>query len=845
MSSTIIAVIVSLLFAVILLGGFFVGFWRGFKRSTVNLIFSVVGVIVAFFVTPLITNAILGIEVEYEGSQVSLQNILLEMILSVGDLRQMISANKNLELLVVNLPGALCNVIMFILVTIAIEIVMYIIYKICNFTFLKGAKGGRLFGGLVGVAKAFIVTIIAFMPLAGLIGFANKMTTANDYNFVAVAQTETQQNSKDDKNSSLILDKLPEQAVIVIKGLENNFLTKCSSLFGLDNAMLDYYASAKVDGGRVKVRKEIEEVYQIADFGYQLSNQDLNKLDWTKVNYDKLVKAVDEFTKSELFNYVVSPTISDMIINYEKYSFFGENFEFEDIFIDIGQRLAEMQQTGSYFRNDILTMVNTFKTIGKSGIVNDVVAVEDKDEKTIINVLTTDKNIAVIEDGINKVFKINLIKDSISSVTQKVIDKLSLELDNIGVDSADISENGWKEIATSLTEILKDMSVIINEVDIGAVIDDPAILLDKEKNYDLNLILSKIGGMVDKVRENKLLQTEAGKPIVDKLLNDKNLKLPENSLIDNQGNCVEIRNYKQLLEFVSQSVEIVRDEDLYNTVINSTSSDEEIMDAVANILSKEGNEEILSQIILPLYQVEFTNKLIIDKIVENLSAELLDLSLLTNYDEWKSDLGYISNVFVTLNSKKVGEESYLKLVVNGEVEKIINNIDAEDIDNVFAPVLNAKSTASLKESLFNNIASQLSTLTNKDIVISTQGVSFSGEESQTQEICNILKKFVAINGNLDAGIENINRQALSDLLEAMKLNAYRTLNGKEEEGIFKGCYQALVESFEEAYTDTLAEIAKNAQLLEELGVTDLDIETLLNIDFDKLVGMIEDILAQA
>ncbi len=846
MNSTIIALIVSAFFAVILLGGFLVGFWRGFKRSTANLIFSVVGVIVAFFVTPLITNAILGIKVEYEGNLVTLQNVLVEMFLAVGDMRQMISANKNLETLIISLPGAICNVVMFILVTIAIEIVMYIIYKICNFTFLKGPKRGRLFGGLVGLVKAFIVTIIAFMPLAGLIGFANKMTTANQYNLVEIEQTATasEENSEEtNKNHSLILDNIPEQAVIVVRGLENNFLTKCSSLFGLDNAMFDYYASAKVDGGRVKIRKEIEDTYQIADFAYQLSYQNFEKLDYTKIDYDKMTGAVDRLTSSNLFKYVLSPTLSDLIVNYEKYSFLGSEFELKDIFKEIGQHLPEADQIGLYFRNDLLNISNLIKNIGKSGIINDVITLEEKNEREIVNALTTEKNMTTIESGINSVFKLNVIQDSISSVMQKIVDKISTELDKIDVDSDDISENGWKEVASSFTQIVKDLGDIMKEVDLTKVKDDPTILLDSKEKYDLNLIVSKFGDMVDQLRANKILQTSEGKPIIDKLLAKHDLALPSKQLIDNNGKKVEIKTYKQLLEFVVQSVITVRDEGVYDIINDNSISDSEKINAIAEILSQENKKDTLNKIILPLYQVEFTNKNLVQKFVENLNPEILDLKLLNNYDEWKSDLKNISDIFVALNSHKVDDTTYLMLIVDGEMERLINNIKENEIDEIFNPLLSAKSTKAIKDNIFEILGSSLSTLTGKEITMSTEGVSFAGEESQTEEICNILKKFVAISNNVGDGIANIDRQSLAELLEAMKVNAYRTSNGKSEEGIFKNCYEVIVESFNEVYNEVITVIANDNALLNELGVEELTLETLLTIDFNKLIEMIENKLA--
>ena len=169
MSSSAIAWIVSIFFILILVAGFFIGFWRGLKRSTANLIIAVVGAIVAFFITPPITNAIMGITVQVDGSSVTLGQAIVESIKNNQEIAVIIDRNPSLELFFERLPSALANVLVFIVVTALVELVLYIIYKIIAMTALKykeDEKKHRVWGGAVGLVKTFLLTIFAFMPLA-------------------------------------------------------------------------------------------------------------------------------------------------------------------------------------------------------------------------------------------------------------------------------------------------------------------------------------------------------------------------------------------------------------------------------------------------------------------------------------------------------------------------------------------------------------------------------------------------------------------------------------------------------------------------------------------------------
>ena len=844
MTSALIGWIASILFILILVGGFFVGFWRGFKRSTANLIFSVIGVIIAFFITPVITNAVLGIQVNYEGSQVQLKDLVYEMIISIGDVKQMISTNANLKTLVANLPAALFSTLIFIIVTILVEMVIYIIYKICNFAFIKGPKGGKLFGGIVGVAKTFIVTIIAFMPFAGLIGLANNLTTANDYSIrTASVQTvteDTEGQEDETKIYSLAADQLPNEAVIVIRGLENNMLTKCSSLFGLDNAMFDYYSGVKVDGGKVHIREELQNAYDVADFGYQISKYEMKDIDFSIINYDKLLEAVNAFTGSDLFKQIISKTVYDVIVDYDKYTFIPTDSEINDILVELGTNLATVENVSTYFSSDIDKLVKTFKTVGKSGIINDILALETNSIENLADVLTSEDNVEAFEAAINNVFALNTVQDSISSVMQTVVTKVSTELDEVSINSADISENGWKEIASSITTVVKDFAEVSKIVNVGDVLADPTVLLDKTKHYDLNSLTQKIGDIIDQVRTNKLLQTADNKPVVDKMLEKNKLALPKTKLTSIDGKQVDIKTYKDLMKFVAPSLIKIRDEGIYDLATGNSTTVEKVV-SLGEIVSKENNATLLADIVMPLYQIDFTRDIIVDTLTSKLGTEYINLGVLNGYDEWNSDLALISNMLITLSSSTVNDTTFLELAVNNKFDKVLSSLTSTTVEGVVKPILTAKATEPLRVKLFDGLKAELDKYTNVETTISLNGVSFTGEDSQTQEVIDVLEAFVEINKINIGSIANAKHESVAALFEVMQLNAYRTvkLEGKEAEGILADAFVNLVNAYKDAYSDVVDYIEENEEICEELGVSSLAPENYVRIDFAQLIEVMD------
>ncbi len=870
MSASLVGWIVSLIFIVILVAGFFVGFWRGLKRSTVSLVISIVGVVVAFFVTPAITKAILGIQITVNGEASTLHEVILTYINSIEGVDNLVAKNPNLGRLFLNLPVAIVNVVLFLLVTVAVEGILYIVYKILACTVFKlqeGEKKRRVTGGVVGVVKTLIVVLFAFMPFASLIGTAYTCTTSGDYGIVQLEGEEasaqailleegtTEEETPTEEGTGEGL--LSNSVIKIIAGLENNLLTKMSGVFRLDDALFDYYGSFNIDGQKIVLREEIVNTYEVIDLSTQLLNINSNTT-FKDIKYKKIAKTFNKLTESPLFENVLAETLGEIIMNYKDYAFIAdssfaqENAQILDA-LSLGLK-AYTEAGGSisdYFTGDIKTLVDVAMAFGEGGIIDEILDLENMDADNIITVLTKEGNYETLQSGIDSIFAMNIVRDALTAVMPKVTDGLADYVDPIGVSTEEWEDDDWTSLSNSLARVLKRYGNIAQKVGVMKVAEDATILLDKEENYDISGILNELGLLIDEARAVNLLQTAEGKPVIDKLLDKYNLILPTEKVIDNEGEEVTIENYNSLMTFISPSLVKLRDEGLYEIITAEGDTNAQI-EAIAEIVSKEGNEKLLSEIIMPLYQVEPSKTLIVEQLSSGLSNDLIDLSTLTTYDDWKGDLDYISALLKTLNGKTTLGKTFLNLALNGQFDSIIDALAETDVDPIILPAFYAKSTAGVREKVLTKLQNDFALMTrNANLTISAEGATFAegDTEDQAVELSSVLKKLIPLKKSYTeafADMTKVDKTILGQALETMKQNAYRVeLASKTEEGIFKDTFIALMAQFKEEYKTEVAILQANPDTLEDaLGVRSLEEENYSKIDYTILLAMLAELEEQ-
>ena len=897
MSASAIGWIVSIVFIVILVIGFFIGFWRALKRSTASLIFGLVGALLAFFLTPVITNAILGINITVNGTQTSINNYLVEMIKSASeDIEALVNANPNLESFFAQLPSALVNVVVFIVLTVVIELIMYIIYKIIASIFLRykpGAKKHRITGGVVGAIKTLIIVVFAFMPLSALIGTLNNIMYEDTY-FVEQVQSDTtvanaedseiiiddgesedqtgegqqegEQTTEETKVNSLIDEYIPSEVKNVISGLENNALIKISKVFGLDNYVFDYLSQVTVDGEKVEVRKEIENIYPMANFVYQLRTfyDEEGLINLKNADFDRIEKYFNNFVDSGLFQSVLASTVANVIENYQDYAFIADSQivqEYGIILDDLKANLSSLTTTkekGEYFASDFKNLFSAFKTLAKSGALDQVKDLSGLNE--ILNVLTSDKNLTVLQSALENVFSMNTIQDSISSVIKVTFEKILNEEVSDIEDSSNYTDEQWKNLSAKFTNILK----IVGDINSGfsggleGVIKDPASILD-ESSETLSATLANVGSLLDELLNIDLFKTTTGEntTIFDGILTEYKLTLPSGTVLkvntNESGELVKeevtISSYNELFEFVTPTLITVKDNDLYS-IITSGSDAQSLLQTLADKIAKNdgdtvaGDKYLLHKIVLPLYQIDFTNELIVSNLQSALGEdEIITFVNIDTIEEWESELNYISSLITKVNTTSVNigsqeqpnYQTYLQIILSGDYNTLINNLQEEDVDGIFRPILEAQCTENLKTQVISLINENINSITNRQTEIPTINIA-----DNVDEIISIIKSFISLNKvitsaqdiTIDSLVE-MNTEDIGNVLNAIRDTLYDEEGNLKEDTMFGGIYNDIIGEIKLEYMD---EVPNINDILSDENLKNGDIVDVLNQLKDAISG---------
>ena len=835
-----VGLILNLLFVLILVIGFLLGIWRGLKKSAVSAAFSVVGVIVAFFVTPLITNAILDISINVDGTQVTLNQYIIDQLRSNPDIANLLANTPSFENFIANVPSAVANTVIFIVVTFLVELVLYVPYRIIASVCLKqkGQKKYRWWGGAVGLVKAFVVAIFVFMPLSSLAGTATQIDEREDI-FVAesvtdastLAQDEPQEGEKGQESDSLFSTVLPVEFVDVVYSIDNSAFGVLGGLVGLDNAMFDYLSQVNLDKGNVYIRQEIVNYFDAYNIFTQISNemQKENGKSLTQLNFEKIDKVIEGVLNGGLYRSVAVEVLTEVIVDYQNYSFMqNETFvEYYPLFDSVGLSLKtnlsqNIEGAIQYFSNDIKEIYSAFKTLATNGVLDQMRNLSE--EESILDILTTKENVESLTIVVDDLFSMNMVRDGVTFVANKMLSSLIEGVDEIAVDVKDWTEENWDQLSLDISNVLKSAISVVDQVDISQVIDDPTSILEN-KELDVTSILTDLGNLIDQIRGIQLFKNEQGQSIVDNLLTDNGFTLPsaDEVIYNTNGEVVTNDSYTDLLTFFAPSFEKIQEIGLFSQIENSTDA-KTLIKYFAEQISLD--DTLLSTVILPLTQVDPAKSLITDLFVQNVQSDLINLSEIEGYDMWKSELESLTSILTTLNQESPVEgKTYLDFAFEGDVSGILNNLGSNvTISQILSPVLTAKSTDGLKKQVFQTIDEMLNEVVGtsenfgdlESLDFDTIFIKEGGIEDQTKEICNIFENVIEIykdyteategGGNYD--LASMDKTMLGILADSIKANAYRveiaSQNGEENRpqnnGIFRtafdNLYDQMLSSFE-------------------------------------------------
>ncbi len=500
---TTVGLILNFFFIGILIIGFLIGLWRGFKKASVNLAFSIVGIVIAFLITPLIASQAVSVTITINGVKQTLSDFIMSQITSGSDMGILIQNNPNIEVLLTKLPLALVSSIVFILLTLIIEFVIYIIYKVIAVIFLKtkpGKKKHRLLGGAVGTLRAFLLTIFAVMPLASIVGLVDDINKADDI-FVQTAVAEEYNGEREPKG---LLDRIEgsEQALSVINSINNSAFFALGGLTGLDDLMFDYLSSFDLQGENVKIRQEIVTYATTANVVIQIQDElsSENPVKFASIDFEKLEMYVNNVLDSKLFSSIACELASDILKNYRDYSFATSLDIYSDILDDIGQSLENVEKPSVYFSKDIKQLFNAFKSFAQNGIIDELkdVKVPEGEDSSLafilenLKVLTSNKNLEPTAIAFNEILTTNTLgscKDSLSVFISNQINEEKQFFDISQIEGVDAWKNELKYVGQLTNQLADKNSEGKLLIDVIFESENPAeAILELEKDKLVGII---------------------------------------------------------------------------------------------------------------------------------------------------------------------------------------------------------------------------------------------------------------------------------------------------------------------------------------------------------------------
>lgn len=788
MSYTALAAIINILFIVILLAGFFVGFWRGIKKSSLNIAFAIVGVLIAFFITIPISNAILSIQITTGESTKALKIFLLDMILT-GDIKTMVDGVPSLKTLIQGLPVALVSVVMFIVLTALVEGVMYIIYKIFAFIFFRNKnkheadedapkpKKHRVWGGVVGLAKTLIVLTFAVMPLTSLCSVVSMVSAEENY----------VNSPQDAVTGSEEIQNIVEQYKIVFDGakaFKNSGFGFFAGIFGIDNAVFDYFATVNVDGQNISVRNEIATYWQAYQVYDQIS-QSAGKegFEYASINFDKVDGVVQQVYNSGLYKTVVADLVKDVLLHPEEYDFIPLPQEgiIKDLLDVVKSKITDDMDVASYLTHDVDLIYKTVRSLCESKVLDQSIenfskyfdgSTPEEEKKEILplllDTLTKQENFETTKQMFANLFDTHVVRAGADKVASMFVEALLGEVEKFEVDTSKFDETSWKQIADNFALTIKCAKDLLQEVDLKDIMPPSLDLLTKE-DFNLTSVFTNLGALIDSLKDNLLI----GNFIETNLLEKNGLSLPEEYFEDE--NPIEITSYTQLFTQVYlPSLTKLSESGLYDKV-KQEATPQEIFKLIAqNLKSEEYGKTYLADILLPLYQVQPD---VVTSLLEGMSNDFIDFTQLKNYQDWNEDLNYISDLLVALS--EVDSGNGIDKLFGEELDTFLKGLGQGEVSKVVAPILKARSTSALAGQIASKISQELSSLAQESITVSFDRKYFIGEDDQTEEVCVCIEKYFEL-----APITLLNIQ---QLLVPMKVNAERS----GTEGVFKQAYDTI------------------------------------------------------
>ncbi len=350
MDSSLIMLILNLVLLAVVVLGFLFGL-HGVKKSALSLAFFVGAFIVTLIITPLVTRALLQINITVDGSTMSISDYIMDMVRQSALIKDLATKGSNMEALIQNAPQILGNIAIYMALLIVVGFIFWIAYLITAHAIFKkkqktnpvtkntpanvSATGNvqyvrsekpekkhRLLGGLVGAVHAFLFLVFLLIPVVGATSLFGNYAYAQESEVQTTAVIKTlsidSEGETDNKEKEIqytptakyIQEKVSPEVLDMISAVNHSVIGSVCQVADVGDVVFNSIAKCKVNGERVVLKDELDKMSKVYDNVEFLFSIDFSSAESIRsINFDKVKVAINTLTDSSILK-TIAPELT-------------------------------------------------------------------------------------------------------------------------------------------------------------------------------------------------------------------------------------------------------------------------------------------------------------------------------------------------------------------------------------------------------------------------------------------------------------------------------------------------------------------------------------------------------
>lgn len=544
-----VPLIIGGVFMLFVLFGLIWGLIRGLKKSTFRIGWIIVTAVILFFLTPVITIAIMKVDISFLGivieeTKITTLNHLVEVAVSqIPDYGTLLTKNPETLEMLLTLVTLFINAFIYVLLFWIAKIALWPIWAILSAVLIKrkdvhGNKKPkhRLFGALVGGVAGVMVGATTLMPIMGVANMASEVEAETYETYTKkVVNSETGEEEEVTLEGGQISQLLGEDVAKYLNAYSNSFVSKAFKYTGielLNNATYSGLSSVTIDDKRIVLKDEVKTIFKTVGAVNTLSSLNFENL--TKEKIAKILTAsktlVNHVFEINIINAIgdnLMPIVMDEILNNPNFIIKLPTTGTKTFDDAIKEGFTELQDFKfSSFKTELLAVLDAAEILNNSGALEKLV--NEAGFQDVSKLLTPE----VVESFNNKLFEMQTMSTLMPIAVNSGLTYLAemLEVEDFAIDKEAGDAQAVKDLFSGITNTI---FVISNSLNL------------ESKYYITETTLPTVGKLLNSVKDYEGLTSSNYQKLVnavEKKLIDQATEMLEGLSEDFEGVKNEILN---------------------------------------------------------------------------------------------------------------------------------------------------------------------------------------------------------------------------------------------------------------------------------------------------------------